>query len=233
MSAQKGNWDDNIQEFDDDSDFWGTSNQWVEDIEESDDSDKIEDGNAIIPDHLYKVYKEKTASVISKIEDIGVPTTGQQIRLITMQSFNSVAFIEMIAEREIIEHATMVIFAINLKAAYSINELFKEGKIKKIDLVISSVRNAGYAIKSKAVEFLSKNKDISMCFVNSHAKISALRTAAGNYYIVEGSGNFSYNGRIEQYVIDNDKYMFDFTIAWVDEMKKTMHSYKDFKIVNA
>lgn len=194
--------------------------------------DLIEDGNAQIPDHLYKIYKEKTAQVIERIKQIGLPHKNEQLRLITMQSFNSIAFIELVAKTEIITEGILVIFAINMKAAKSLIDLFESGKIQKLNLVISSVRNAGYSIKSKAVEMLSEVKEISMCFVNSHAKISALKTGENNYYVIEGSGNFSYNGRIEQYIIDNDQYMFEFTQQWVTKMKESMMSKADFKVVN-
>lgn len=191
----------------------------------------IEDGNALIEDKLYKIYKEKTYKTIDKIIEIGLPETNQQIRLITMKSFNTIAFIELIAHKEKINNLILVIFAINYQAAQSLIEMKNQGLIKNIELIVSSVRNAGYSIKSKAVELLSQESDIKMCFVNSHAKISAIETNE-NFYIIEGSGNYSYNGRIEQYVIDNDKLLFDFTKTWIEEMKLSMQNHKDFKIVN-
>jgi hypothetical protein len=194
--------------------------------------DLIEDGNAHIPDHLHKTYKEKTCQVIDRITEIGLPKEREQLRLITMRSFNSIALIQHVAENEVIEKAILVIFAINIPAAQLLINLFNESKIQTLELVVSSVRNAGYKIKSNAVKMLADVKGISLCFVNSHAKISAIKTVKGNYYVVEGSGNFSYNGRIEQYIIDNDKSIYDFTENWVDDMKKTMKDKKEFLIIN-
>ena len=191
----------------------------------------IEDGNAIIEDKLYKSYKEKTAKTINKINEIGIPSPGEQIRLITMKSFNAIAFIELISSKETIIEMILIIFAINYQAAQKIIELKNNGRIKDIQLIVSSIRNAGYSIKSKSIELLSREKDIKLIFVNSHAKISCLRTK-NNFYIIEGSGNFSYNGRIEQYVIDNDEKLFNFTKNWVNEMINSMKYYKDFKIIN-
>ena len=45
-------------------------------------------------------------------------------------------------------------------------------------------------------------------------------------------GNISFDGRIEQYVIDNDKKIFEFTENWIKEIKEKMKNHKDFKIVN-
>jgi len=202
-------------------------NKFLKSINES----KIEDGNVEIQDHLLKSYKEKTAQVIDKVVEIGLPKENEQLRIITMKSFNSIALINYVAEKETIKSATLIIFAINIQAAKLLLELFNAGKIQELELVISSIRNAGYSIKSKAVELLSKEKRIKMMFVNSHAKISAIHTREDNYYVIEGSGNFSYNGRIEQYTIDNDKKIYNFTLNWVEEMKTKMKT-KDLLIVN-
>lgn len=215
---------DQIPEFNTDEAEWGVIKSSAEDI--------IEDGNAIIEDKLYKAFKEKNCQTIKNILEIGLPKHKEQLRLITMNSFNTSAFIELIAGREIIEKAILVIFAINYQAAQLLIDLVKIRNIKSLELIISSVRNAGYSIKSKAVELLAMHKEIKMCFVNSHAKISAIKTERGNHYIIEGSGNYSYNGRIEQYVIDNDKELFNFTENWIQEMKKSMKNKRDFKIVN-
>lgn len=193
--------------------------------------DLIEDGNLDIDDQLLKKYQEKTAQTINKITNIGLPKKGEQIRLITMKSFNSIAFIQLIAEKEGISKCVLVIFAINIQAAKILLDLFDRGLILNLELVVSSVRNAGYSIKSKAVELLSQNNNIKLMFVNSHAKISAICTQKGNNYVIEGSGNFSYNGRIEQYIIDNDVKLFNFTENWIDEIKSKMKT-KDLLIVN-
>jgi hypothetical protein len=38
--------------------------------------------------------------------------------------------------------------------------------------------------------------------------------------VIEGSGNFSFNGRIEQYIIDNDKLLYDFSKKWIKEIEQ-------------
>ena len=44
-------------------------------------------------------------------------------------------------------------------------------------------------------------------------------TSKDNYYTLEGSGNLAYNSRVEQYVIDNDKAMYDFSCSWMNDIK--------------
>lgn len=188
--------------------------------------EKIEDGAVNIPDHLLKKYQQKNYQTIQKIEQVGIPQKNEQVRIITMKSFNTVAFIELIAKKEIIEHLVLVIFAINVEAAQSIINLKRKGQIKKVTLIVSSIRNAGHKIRSKAVQ-LFRNNNYKITFVNSHAKISAIKTKS-NHYVIEGSGNMSYNGRIEQYIIDNDENLFNFTLNWIQDMKESMKQNADY-----
>ena len=46
----------------------------------------------------------------------------------------------------------------------------------------------------------------------------AIKTTDNRYFVVEGSGNLSNNARIEQYLFEQSKEMFDFHKSWVDEI---------------
>ncbi len=179
---------------------------------------KDEDGNLELSDKLYKKFAEKNTQIIKKVEQIGLPKSGEQLRLITTHPFNTISIISYIANIEIIEHAIFVIFAINQSAAKIIIDLINKGRIKKITCIVSSIRNAGHVSKSIAVDMLKNYIDI--VFVNSHAKITLLKTENGNYYNIEGSGNFSFNGRLEQYIIDNDIKLYEFSKEWINEIIK-------------
>lgn len=182
--------------------------------------DQIKDKNENIElsDKLLKRFIEKTSQVIEKIKEIKLPVQGEQLRLITTQAFNSIAIIKYIADEEKIKSGKLVIFAINQYAARLLIDLKKEGKLKNTILIISSLRNPGIKDKCIAVELLKDHFEI--IFITSHAKIAILETEKGNYYNIEGSGNFSYNARLEQYVIDNEKGLFDFSNKWIKEIEK-------------
>lgn len=185
---------------------------------ESFDSSKDEDGNLDIDDKILKRFVEKTTQVIEKVKEIGLPEKKEQLRLITTKFFNSIAIIKHIADQEKIIDAVFVIFSINQSAAKILIELKNENKLQNCKLVISSIRNSGHRSKSIAVDLLKNYFEI--IFVNSHAKLAVMRTEKNNYYAVEGSGNFSYNGRLEQYVIDNDQVLYDFSKEWILELEK-------------
>lgn len=177
-----------------------------------------ENGNIELSDKLLKRFTEKTYQIIEKIKEIKLPEKGEQLRLITTKAFNSIAIIKYIAEKEKIKSAKLLIFAINQYAAKLLIELKKDGNLKNTVLVISSIRNPGIKDKCIAVELLKKH--FKIIFITSHAKIAILETEQGNYYNIEGSGNFSYNARLEQYVIDNEKGLFDFSKKWIKEVEK-------------
>ena len=54
-----------------------------------------------------------------------------------------------------------------------------------------------------------------------------MKTSEGNYYTIEGSGNMSFNSRVEQYVIDNDKELFDFTNEWIDDIVRYLDGKRE------
>ena len=95
------------------------------------DKGEDEDGNLDLSDKILKRYAEKNTQIINKVEEIGLPAKGQQLRLITMKSFNTISIISHIAKAEVIDHAVFVIFAINKFAAKVIIDLMLSGKIKK------------------------------------------------------------------------------------------------------
>ena len=189
------------------------------------------DGNIDLSDKLLKRYVDKTYQIIEKIKEIGLPNQGEQLRLITTKAFNSIAIIKHIADREIIKSGKLVIFAINQYAARLLIDLKKEGKLNNTVLIVSSIRNPGIKAKCIAVELLKEH--FKIIFITSHAKIAILETEKGNYYNIEGSGNFSYNARLEQYVIDNEKGLFDFSNQWIKEVerinKATFDEIKSFE----
>ena len=181
-------------------------------------------------DKLIKLYNEKTAITIANIQEIGIPKQGEQLRIITKRSFNAIAFVKMIADECVIEDAVFVVYSINYEAAKLINDLIESGRIKRATILISNLRNKAHRTKEQLTkDMFVDNEKIKLIFASSHAKIIAIRTK-NDHYVIEGSGNLSYNSRIEQYVIDNDKDMFLFTKNWIDEIIQFLNGKKELKI---
>jgi len=52
----------------------------------------------------------------------------------------------------------------------------------------------------------------------NHTKVLLLADDAGNYLTCEGSANLTSNPRLEQYVITNDRSLYEFHREWMEEL---------------
>ena len=193
--------------------------------------DPMQSGLEQMEGNAYTRFCEKHYALIDKIADIGLPLPGHQIRLVTRRTFNSIQFIEYIARREKIINMKIAIYSINFNAAKILLELVASRKIESLDILMSNLRNKAHREKEDIVKkMFSDHPRISLFFCSSHAKTFACVTGQGNYYTLEGSGNMAYNSRVEQYVIDNDKKMYEFTALWMGEIKAFLKGKKELEI---
>ena len=193
--------------------------------------DPMQSGLEQMEDNAYTRFCEKHYALIDKIADIGLPLPGHQIRLVTRRTFNSIQFIEYIARREKIINMKIAIYSINFNAAKILLDLVASRKIESLDILMSNLRNKAHREKEEIVKkMFSDHPRISLFFCSSHAKTFACVTDQGNYYTLEGSGNMAYNSRVEQYVIDNDKKMYEFTALWMGEIKAFLKGKKELEI---
>jgi hypothetical protein len=70
-------------------------------------------------------------------------------------------------------------------------------------------------------QFKKHPNKITFKITNSHAKTFSVSTKEGDYFTVTGSGNWTENPRIENYVILNDKNAFDHNKDWMLEILKS------------
>lgn len=190
--------------------------------------DSIDSGVEDLEDKKYQMFCKKTYQVIDQINKIGLPKQGEQLRLVTLRTFNASLFLAHICEKETIDYLILVVYSINAEAAKLINELVLSGKIKKAKILMSNLRNKAHRAKEQITrDNFVNNPNIELFFAQSHSKIMAMKTDTGNHYVVEGSGNLSFNSRIEQYIIDNDNGLFEFTDKWTEEIKTYLAGRKE------
>jgi hypothetical protein len=179
-------------------------------------------------DEQYRKYCEKTYQVITDVKNLGMPLPGEQLRLITFRAFNSAVFLAYICETETIDMLYLAVYSINFDASKLLNEKINEGKIKKAVILMSNYRNSSYRKKEEMTnQMFINNPNIELFFCQSHAKIISMKTSKGNYYHFEGSGNMTFSSRIEQYIIDNDKGLFEFTANWFEKIKVYLKGKKE------
>jgi len=163
--------------------------------------------------------KEKKLIVLDKLNELlGVPKKNQQFRIITKKNINSFDFIlAVLGNNEIIEEMIIAFYRIGKKVIIELNELQKLNEIRNITFLINDgfpklVPDAYNILKTFESPFWKIKLE------NNHTKIICLKTNKNNFYVIEGSGNLSINARIEQYVFDNDKNLFNFHKKWISEL---------------
>ena len=208
---------------------WNTDTSWNENESLINvKKDTMDSGLELFEDEKYKRYIEKTYQTIENVKEIGLPKENEQIRLVTFKSFNSAVFLKFITDTHTIENLILVVYSINAEAAKLINDLIEQRKILKCKILMSNLRNKAHRKKEQITrDMFVENPNVDLFFASSHSKIMAMKTSCNNHFVLEGSGNLSFNSRVEQYILDNDKKLFEFTDNWTEKIKEYLKGKKE------
>jgi len=111
--------------------------------------------------------------------------------------------------------ATWTISKANIKR---LSESVLSGKLKKLTMVFSStLKAANPALYSCLVISLKDFENVKLKEINSHAKTFSISNGV-DYITVSGSANWSENPRIENFLILNDKDLFEHHKEWMSEL---------------
>lgn len=171
--------------------------------------------NAIIEEQQKKWVTKYLATHFQKVaaleEDLfRVPTREEFFFLQSDNAFNAFTFIPLIAKRESIKQLYASTYSISRRVIESLIELHDAGLIEQLTLLISDSmikRNPITIDNLMAMKNSRPNMQVLYAWV--HAKVCLLQTHE-NFYVIEGSGNWSENAYYEQYVFANSKGLFDF-----------------------
>jgi len=175
----------------------------------------------------FQLNSKKTFEIINSEKDIILPKKETSLRIVTFKSMNASLLLQHIAKQEKIEELLIAAYSINYDSVKLIDSIINANECKT-EILISNLRNQAYRKKEELTkEIFIKNKNVKLFFCSSHAKIISVKTKKGNYYHIEGSGNLSFNSRVEQYVIDNDKNLFNFTKEWFKKIRIYLKEKKE------
>ena len=96
-------------------------------------------------------------------------------------------------------------------------QLFDKGTIKKFSILTGTYFKAREtSVYAQLLNGIVERKQRYVAFIN-HTKIALIRN--GDYFIsMEGSANFTANPRLENFIIANDKELYEFHQGWMEEM---------------
>lgn len=99
-------------------------------------------------------------------------------------------------------------------------EQIRSENTKQIVFIVSTrlkqLKKSDYAYLVEQFKQYPERIKFRVC--NSHAKTFSVNDFEGNYYTVTGSGNWTENPRIENYIILNDKFAYDHNKDWMLEL---------------
>jgi len=111
--------------------------------------------------------------------------------------------------------ATWTISKANIKR---LSDAVISGKLKKLTMVFSStLKAANPSLYSCLVNSLKDFENVKLKEINSHAKTFSISNGV-DYITVSGSANWSENPRIENFLILNDKDLFEHHKEWMSEL---------------
>jgi len=108
-------------------------------------------------------------------------------------------------------------YSINKRVINALLDLHKSGKIDEITLLVSDTMLSRNPTVSDMLASVNREyPNIKILFAWCHAKVCLIETATG-HYVIEGSGNWSENAYLEQYILANSSGLFDFRMKLFTE----------------
>ena len=162
---------------------------------------------------IQAAYEQMQGNKVAIVEQHvhSIPDPGECIFVWTTNQLNTMAFIVwLIRELDVIDELTITSYSIGTRAINMLIRLFDSGKIRSVFFYLAAYNKT---IHPKGVDLLmaqaSSREGITVSFGFNHSKIMLARSGEKKI-VIAGSGNFAENARNEQYVICNDKRIYDF-----------------------
>lgn len=169
------------------------------------------DKSAILRDNYLKQHSIKVET-LKKLNG-RLPKPGEFFAIWTLKSFNAFTFIPyLIAECEKIDYLVLSTYSINRRIVDSLIKKIDQGKIGHVKIFISdSMKYRMPKVVDHLTSLTDQRDQISVHYAWNHSKITLVETS-GNFFLIEGSGNWSENAQYEQYLFFNDKRLYDFRL---------------------
>lgn len=156
---------------------------------------------------------------VSNLENdlLRIPTPEEFFFLQSDTAFNAFTFIPMIAKVFNIKELYATTYSISRKVIDALIALHDKGVIERITLLISdSMIKRNPIVIDNLMSMAKSRPNLTVMYAWVHAKV-CLMQSQDNYYVVEGSGNWSENAHYEQYTFANSKGLYDFRMKLFTE----------------
>lgn len=163
------------------------------------------------------IRKEEAAKIIRSIG--GIPELGVSVDILCNGQSNAGGFYEVIRDQwGYVNHLCLATWIINRHYIDMIISDLSEGRLGFLTFILSnrmSQLGKGHTPNFNRLKALLPELDNAKFRVaNSHAKVYCMHNGV-DYITCSGSGNWSDNPRIENYIISNSKERFEFHRDWM------------------
>lgn len=161
------------------------------------------------------VYFKFIEAHTAKIENIKklcgrFPREKEIIFLWSCKSFNSFTFIPYVIKYSgVITELCFSTYSINNRIVESLIRWYDKGLIQSIYIYIAESIRFRMPAVIENLERYAGNRQIEIKYAWNHSKVQLIKSG-DNYFVIEGSGNFSENAANEQYIFLNDKAIYEF-----------------------
>ena len=178
----------------------------------------FDDDKKLLTKHEQKNRDIITAQV-RKIKEVGIPKQNTQIRIISETQINSFSAIEyFLLKNATIDELYLAVYRINKDTVNLLCERIESKSIKYAEILVCSFfKNVSENWFVYLGQRLSNLKNCKFASCNTHAKVSVWKKD-NQYYVFEGSGNMSDNARIEQYLFEENKKVYEFHKKWISDI---------------
>ncbi|MGL5682569.1 MAG: hypothetical protein ACRDDZ_05865 [Marinifilaceae bacterium] len=149
---------------------------------------------------------------INNIKELAgrTPQDGEAIFLWTQKSFNAFTFIPYVIKQfGKIDDLKFSSYAINKRILDSLIKWYDKGLIGSVFIFMADSFRYRMPDVCALLDKACEGRNIVVQYSWNHSKIQLIK-AQDNYFIIEGSGNFSENAAHEQYLFLNSKQVYEF-----------------------
>ena len=163
---------------------------------------------------ISRTRREKAAEILDRL-----PVPGEHFHIISNGDFdywNLVPIICELAGKPIID-AYFSTWTMNRQCTLEMLDLLDEGRIERASFVTGLYfKRRESAVYATLLGGLTK-RGLRIRSMKNHAKVILL-AAPPDYYVMEGSANFTNNPRIEQNIVANDRELWEHHQGWIEDV---------------
>lgn len=169
---------------------------------------------------MWKYLDMQTALVGENLQDADFPSDGDACIFMTREGLNAFTVLLWIIDNAgPIDDLTVTTYSMNQRIIASFGQLLDQGRIGNLTVVISCsmTRHQPERIGELKGIYRAHADRVRVSLCRNHSKITLARCGE-NHYVVTGSGNYSFDTKIEQYEMIARRDMYEWMHEELEEM---------------